>query len=159
MRKAIIISVCAVLGLTAGYFAAPVASFLFVQSREPDMTGAFYFSLIDNFVFCSCGNQPPGEAMNTVTKDLSTLRGWRDQNPGSRLLAQEIGLTEAELSRLDQKLGHEEQADENMKHAQDELTALGWKDVSTAHLIALTEQLNSEYRQADKKNKTVATTR
>jgi hypothetical protein len=158
MKKAIIISVCAVLGLTAGYFAAPVASFLFVQSREPDMFGAFYFSLIDNFVFCSCENQPPDEAMKTVTKDLSTLRGWRDHNPESQLLAQEIGLTEVQLSRLDQTLGHQQQADEDMKHAQDELTGLGWKDVSAAHLIALTAQLSSEYKQVNQKNKTVAAT-
>lgn len=158
MTKAIIICVCAVLGLTAGYFAAPFASFWFIQSREPDMFGAFAFSLVDNFVFCSCGNQPPSEALETVTKDLSILRGWREQNPKSRLLAQEIGLTEVELSRLEQNLGHDQRADEDMKHAQDELAALGWKDVSAAHLIALTAQLNSEYKQADQKNKTVATT-
>jgi hypothetical protein len=158
MTKAIIICVCAVLGLTAGYIAAPIASSWYIESREPDMFGAFAFSLVDNFVFCSCGNQPPSEALESVTKDLSILRRWRERNPKSRILAQEIGLAEVELSRLEQNLGHEQRADEAMKRAQDELTAVGWKDVSAAHLIALTAQLNSEYKQADQKNKTVATT-
>lgn len=158
MRKSIIIFVCAVLGLTAGYFAAPIASFGFIQWRERDMFGAFAFSLVDNFIFCSCENEPPSEALEGITKGLSILRNWRRQNPESRELAQEIGLTEAELSRLELKLGNDRRADEDMKHAQDELTALGWKDVSAAHLIAVTTQLNSEYKQADQKNKAVATT-
>lgn len=158
MRKAIIISVCAVLGLVAGYFAAPIASIGFIQSREPDLFGAFAFSLVDNFVFCSCENQTPSEALKTVTKHLSILRGWREQNPESRLLPQEIGLTEAELSELEQKLGNDQKADEDMRDAQHELAALGWKDVSAVHLIGVTAQLNSEYKQADQKNKTVAAT-
>lgn len=158
MTKAIIICICMVLGLTAGYFAAPIASTWYIQSREPDMFGASIFSLVDNFIFCSCGNQPPNEALESVTKDLSILKRWREKNPKSQLLAQEIGLTEVELSRLEQNLGHDQRADEDMKHAQDELAALGWKDVSAAHLIALTVQLNSEYKQADQKNQTVATT-
>jgi hypothetical protein len=122
------------------------------------MFGAFAFSLVDNFIFCSCENEPPSEALKAVTKDLSILRSWREQNPASRVLAQEIGLTEAQLSRLERKLDNDQQADEDMKHAQGELTALGWKDVSAAHLIAVTTQLNSEYKQADHKNKDVAAT-
>jgi hypothetical protein len=39
-----------------------------------------------------------------------------------------------------------------MKKAQKELTALGWKDVSAAHLIGLTTQLNSAYKHSDQKN-------
>jgi hypothetical protein len=43
-----------------------------------------------------------------------------------------------------------------MNNPQKELTALGWKDVSAAHLIGLTTQLNSEYKLVDQKNTTVA---
>ena len=42
-----------------------------------------------------------------------------------------------------------------MKKAQKELTALGWKDASAAHLIGLTTQLNSEYKHVDQKNTAV----
>lgn len=123
------------------------------------MFGAFIFYLADNFIFCSCENEPPSEALKTVNKDLSTLRGWRERNPDSRLLAQEIGLTEVQRSRLEQKLGQTSQAEEDMKRAQGELAALGWKDVSAEHLVALATQLGSEYKAPDRKNGATAAER
>lgn len=158
MRKVIIVCVCALVGLSAGYFAAPLASIGFVQSTEPDMFGAFLLYLADSSTACNCDHQPPSERLKTLASDLSSLQRWRDQNRNSRALSQEIGLTEIRLSRLEQELGHHAQGDDDMKHGQVELTALGWKDVSAAHLIALTTQLNSEYKQVDQKGKTVAAT-
>lgn len=67
------------------------------------------------------------------------------------MLAQEIGLTEIRLSQLEQELGHHTQADDDMKHGQAKLTALGWQDVFAAPLIALITQLNSEYKPVDQK--------
>jgi hypothetical protein len=158
MRKTIVICACALLGLFAGYFTAPIVSMWFLQSTEPDMFGAFLLSLVDNSVVCNCDNQPPSESLKTLTSDLSTLQRWRTQNQSSHVLGQEIGLVDIRLARLDQELGHQSQADEDMKQGQRELTALGWKDVSPQHLIALTAQLNSEYKPIDQKNKTVAVT-
>ncbi|MGC1934306.1 MAG: hypothetical protein WA681_04740, partial [Candidatus Acidiferrales bacterium] len=54
---------------------------------------------------------------------------------------------EVHLARLDAELAHQNQADENIKRAQAELAALGWKNVSAAHLIALTKQLDSAYKE------------
>jgi len=155
MKKAIAIFVCALLGLVAGYFAAPAASFLFIQSTQRDMFGAFALSLVDSSVACNCDGQPPSESLKTVKQDLSILQRWRDQNRNSRVLGQEIGLTQVRLSRLEGELGDNTQADADMAKAQEELAALGWRDTSAAHLIALTKQLNSEYKPADQKNKTV----
>jgi hypothetical protein len=125
MRKGIITSVCALLGLIAGYLAAPVASIWLIQSTEPDMFGAFTLFLAESFIACNPKNQPPSERVQELSKNLSLLPGWRDQNRGSRVLSQEIGLTYVRLSQLDQSLGNNAHADEDMRDGQDELTALG----------------------------------
>lgn len=155
MRKAVVVSICALLGLIAGYFAAPIASIWFVQSTEPEMFGAFSLFLVESFVVCNPKNQPPSERVKELSKDLSILQGWRDKNRNSRVLGQEIGLTYVRLSQLEQTLGHDAQADGHMKHGQGELAALGWKDVSAAHLTALVTQLNSECNEVDQRNKAV----
>lgn len=156
MKKIITVSICTLLGVAFGYFAAPVASMSFIQSTEPDMFGAFMLATIDSSIACNCENQPASESIKTVTNDLALLERWRNQNPNSVQLKQEIGLAEVHLSRLDQELGQQSQADENIKHAQVELAALDWKNVSAAHLIALTKQLDSEYQRPYQPSKPAA---
>jgi len=153
MKRVIAISVCALLGLVAGYFIAPIASMWFVQSAEPDMFGAFTFYLVDSSVGCNCGNQLPTESLKTLTDDLSILKRWRKQNPESELLRQEVGLTWVRLAQIEQGLGNRPQATEDMQQGQKELALLGWKDVSPDHLFALTRQLDSEYIHPDSNNK------
>jgi hypothetical protein len=72
------------------------------------------------------------------------------------LSGQAIGLTQFRLSRLERESEDHSQADADMKKAQKELAALGWKNVSGAHSIGLTTQLNSEYKHVDQKNTAVA---
>ena len=152
MRKAIAIAVCVSLGAAAGYFIAPFASFGIIQFTEPDMSGAFLLSLVENQIGCTCANQPPSESAAEVSKSIGTLEGWRAQNQGSRVLGQEIGLGDVRLSLLETQLGHSAQANQDMTSGQKELAALGWKDVSSAHLTALVTQLNSEYSPPTRKN-------
>lgn len=154
MKKALVIVVCALLGLVAGYFAAQPASMWYIQSTEPDMFGAFLFSIVDSSIACSCETKPPNEALKDVSDGLSTLRRWRGQNRGSLMLAQEIGLGYVRLSQLEHKLGNDALAESYMKHGHDELAALGWKDVSPAHLTALVTQMDSGSKRADQDAKT-----
>jgi len=156
MKKAIAISVCALLGLAAGYFAAQPASMWYIQSTEPDMFGAFALDVIDSSIACNCENKPPSEALKIVSGDLSTVRGWRGQNRSSLMLAQEIGLGYVRLSQLEQKLGNGAEADNDMKHGQHELAALGWKDISPAHLTALVKRMDSGYQEPYQKEKNAA---
>ncbi|MGC1658368.1 MAG: hypothetical protein WA758_16090 [Candidatus Acidiferrales bacterium] len=135
MKKTIAIFICALLGVAFGYIAAPIASMSFIQSTEPDMFGAFMLATVDSSIACNCENQSASESVKTVTDDLAILQRWRDQNPNSVQLKQEIGLAEVHLARLDAELAHQNQADENIKRAQAELAALGWKNVSAAHLL------------------------
>lgn len=154
MKKIIAASLCALLGVAFGYFAAPIASMSYIQSREPDMFGAFMLAMVDSSIACNCENQPASESIKTVTDDLATLQRWRNQNPNSVQLKQEIGLAEVHLARLDAELAQQDQADENIKRAQAELAALGWENVSAAHLFALTKQLDSEYQTPNQPSKT-----
>lgn len=124
--------------------------------REPDMFGAFMLAMVDSSIACDCENQPASQSIKAVTDDLATLQRWRDQNPNSVQLKQEIGLAEVHLARLDSELARQNQADEEMKDAQAELTTLGWKNVSPEHLIALTKQLDSEYKNPNQPNRTSA---
>lgn len=154
MKRIVAVLVCALLGLVGGYFAAPFVSMWFVQSTEPDMFGAFIFYLVDSSVGCDCGGQPLTESLNTLTNDLSILQRWQKQNPKSELLQQEVGLTQVRLARIEQALGNPHDASEHMQQAQQELTQLGWKDVASGHLVALTQQLDSEYLHPSPKRKT-----
>ncbi|MFZ0980909.1 MAG: hypothetical protein WAN23_16010 [Candidatus Acidiferrales bacterium] len=154
MKKTIAISVCVLLGAVAGYFVAPIASIGIIQSTESDMFGAFVLYIMEGQIGCACANQPPAESANEVSKDISILEGWRTQNKVSRVLAQEIGLAKVRLSQLEMQLGRNAQADQDMKSGQKELAALGWKDVSSAHLTALVTQLNSEYSPPVRKKAT-----
>jgi len=158
MKRAIILLACGILGGISGFFVAPFATMGFMQSTEPKLFGAFMFSLIDSSIVCNCETQPPNQAIKTLKSDLSSLEKWQGQNEKSNVLAQEIGLAEVRLSRLERELSRNEEADRDMKSAQEQLKALGWKDVSGEHLIALTKQLNSKYRPVDRNNNSVAAT-
>ena len=156
MKKKLAICVCAVIGLVAGYFAAPIASMAFVESKEPDMFGGFALFTLESFMDCNCTNQPPSGRVKDLSKHLSTLQQWRQQNPKSRVLSQVIGLGYVRISLLKTQLDQTAQAAEDMKHAREELTNLGWKDVSAAHLAALVAQLDSECGKPNQKDQAVA---
>jgi hypothetical protein len=156
MKKIVAISICTLLGIAVGYAAAPVASTLFIESSEPDMLGAFMLSVVDAQVVCDCQNKPASESIKSVTDALTALQHWSSQNPNSVRLQQEIGLVDVHLSRLNQELGQQSQAAEEMKQAQTEFTTLGWKDISPEHLIALTKQLDSEYKNPNQPNSNAA---
>jgi hypothetical protein len=155
MKKTVIISIFAVLGLIAGYFAAPIASIWHIQSNEPDMYGASSLFLVQNFITCHCSNQPPSESVPEVSKDLSMLQRWRNQNPNSQILGQDIGMAYIRLAELEMELGRNLQSNQDLEHGQHELAALGWKDVSAAHLSNLIAQLDSEYKEFPAKTKAV----
>lgn len=158
MKRKIAISICGLLGVIAGYFAAPIAAMWYIESTQRDLYGAWELFLVESFIDCNPHNQPPSERVKELSKDLSILQRWQTQNKGSRMLAQDIGLAYARLSRLERELGHDSKATEYMSHSQEELKGLGWKDISPAHLTALVAQLDSEYKQPDQKSKTTATT-
>jgi len=156
MKRAIILLACGILGGIGGYFVASFASMGFVQSSEPQLFGAFMFSLVDSSIVCNCETQPADQAIKTLKSDLSSLDKWQGQNEKSNVLAQEIGLAEVRLSRLERKLSRNAEADRDMKSAQEQLKALGWKDTSEEHLIVLTKRLNSEVKSDDSKSNSVA---
>ncbi|MDE3170419.1 MAG: hypothetical protein KGL75_09765 [Acidobacteriota bacterium] len=143
----LLISIClsVVLGLTTGYFLAPIASVAYMQSAHPDLFGAYIFFLADNFAFCLRQNEPPTKSIETVTKSLDDIQTWHAKDPKNRYLAQETGLVEAQRARLELKGGQTAQAEQDIRDSQRELTALGWKDVTQNHLIKVTAQVTSEY--------------
>jgi hypothetical protein len=159
MKRATILLACGILGGISGFFTAPFASMGFVQSTEPQLFGAFVFSLVDRSIVCNCETQPPDQAIKTLKSDLSSLEKWQGQNEKSNVVAQEIGLAEVRLSQLERELSRNAEADRDMKSAQEQFKALGWKDISGEHLVALTKQLNSEYRSVDRNGNSVAATR
>lgn len=159
MKRLIAISVCALLGIVGGYFAAPIASWWYITSHEPDLLGAQMLYLVECFAACNSEDQAASERVTKLTGYLSTLQTWKAQNPQSQVLDQEIGLIYIRLSQTEGKLGHDAQAKEYLGHAQTELTALGWKNVSAAHLTALVTQLDSENKQDNQKKQTAASAR
>jgi hypothetical protein len=156
MRKKIAIAACALLGLCAGFFAAPLASEAILWSTEPDIFSATIVSMIISDAACACDNRSRAESLKSLTDDLTILKKWHLQDPKSHTFPQQIGLTEVRLSRIEHELGHPAEADADMKLGQQGLAALGWQDVSPAHLNALITQLNSEYQPVDKKNASAA---
>jgi hypothetical protein len=153
MKKVIIFSVSIFLGILAGYFAAPFLSMWVAESADPE---AFYGSMlarVKSSVVCDCNGLPASESVKELSGYLSTLQTLRDANKSSKMLVQEIGLTDVRLSIIEKKLDQRSQAEEDMKRGQIELASLGWKDVSSQHLTALVNQLNSEYKPAGQKSK------
>jgi hypothetical protein len=159
MKKAIVVVICAALGVAAGFVVAPIVAEAYVQSAEPDLFRAFYIYLVDNFTFCNCDNKPPAEMLQMVVKNVSILKTLHEHDPKSQLLSQELALTQVKASLLEQKLGEEQQAKEDMKLAQDELSALGWKDVSPTRLTAIVAQIESEYGPAKQTTSFASTAR
>ncbi len=157
MKKIIALSICALLGGLAGYFAAPVLSMAIAQSSDPDIFAGAILANYKNSVVCDCNNLPANESAKNYQKYLSALQSYREKDQKSTVLAQEIGLTYVRLSLVEKKPDQQSQSEEDMKRGQAELSALGWKDTSPAHLTSLVIQLNSEYKSVDRQNKTVGT--
>jgi hypothetical protein len=158
MGRVIAIFTCVLLGAASGYFVAPFVAMSVVRSSEPDLFAEFMFFLVDNSTVCNCENQPSAEKLKTMRNDLSILQGWRARNPKSEMLAQEAGLTRVRLSRIERALGQQNEANQDMKDAQKEFEALGWRNVSPEHLVALTKQLDYGYAQPSPNGKAVVAT-
>ncbi|HVB85151.1 MAG TPA: hypothetical protein VNK23_00595 [Candidatus Dormibacteraeota bacterium] len=147
MKRLVAIFLCAVLGIAAGYFVAPLVSMAYVESAEPQLFGAFFTSLADSFAFCLCQAEPTVKSIATVTQSLNDFRAWHAKDPESSYLTQEVGLLEAQRARLELQVGQSAQAEQDIKDSQRELTAVGWRDVSQEHLLKVTAQITSEYDQ------------
>ncbi len=156
MKKVIAFSICTLLGSLAGYFSAPILSMWVAQSSDPAMFAGAMLANYKSSVVCDYNDRPATEGAKELSEYLSSLKGLRAQNQKSKVLAQEIGLTYVRLSMVEKKLDQQSQADEDMKHGQTELAALGWKDVSKTHLKSLVTQLDSEYKRVDRKDKGVS---
>jgi hypothetical protein len=154
MKKAIALSVCMLFGIVLGYFSAPILFMWVAQSSNPEM---FIGSMLANYKICECNDRPPAQGVKELSEYLSILKDDRAQNPGSRMLAQEIGLAYVRRSTLESKINQSAQADEDMRQGQEELASLGWKDLSAAHLTSLVAQLNSDYRPIAPKSEAMAT--
>lgn len=74
-------------------------------------------SLVDSSIVCSCETRPPDQAIKTLKSDLSSLEKWQGQNEKSNVLAQEIGLAEVRLSRLEREVSRNAEADTDMRTA------------------------------------------
>ena len=149
MKKIIALSICALLGSVVGYFCAPIASVAMLQSTDPETFYGSSLALYKNTVVCDCNDRPPSESLQELSRYLSTLQTAKAKNQNSKVLSQEIGLTYVRLSKVEEKLNHQFQADEDMKHGQVELVSLGWKDVTESHLRSLVAQLDSEYKPVE----------
>lgn len=93
MKKIIALSICALLGSLAGYFAAPILSMAVAQSSDPDIFAGAMLANYKNSVVCDCNNLPPNESAKNYQKYLSALQSYREKDQKSTVLAQEIGLT------------------------------------------------------------------
>jgi len=158
MRRVIALSIFALLGCIAGYFAAPVLSMWAAQSADPVMFAGGIIANYKSSVVCDCNDRPASQGGRELSEYISSLQKHRANSPNSKLLAQEVGLAYVRLSILEKKLDQQPRADEDFKRGQAELAALGWKDVSESHLTSLVTRLNSEYKRADQTSKAVAAT-
>jgi hypothetical protein len=160
MKKPIILSICALLGVVAGYFVAPIAAMPVVQAFDPAMfTGAMIAGYRAQ-VICECNSRPAAEGVKDLSEYISVLKKYRPTNPRSIFLGREMGLAYVRRSMLEKKLAQQSQSDDDIKSGQTELAALGWKDVSESHLTYLVTQLDAEYQstkqKSDKNSTTVA---
>lgn len=137
------------IGVAAGYFAAPIASTGYVGWREPDLFASVIFYMADNFAFCLCQNEPLDQSIKTVTRSLKDFETWHAKDPSSRYLRQEVGLLETQRARLELQAHQSVQAERDIRDAQSALSAVGWRDVSQTHLLKVTAQISSEYRPHD----------
>jgi hypothetical protein len=156
MKKIIALSISALLGGFAGYFCAPILSMAVAQSSDPDIFAGAMLANYKSSVVCDCNERPAHEGARELSEYLATLQRFKEKDQKSTLLAQEIGLTYARLSLIEKKLDQQSRSEEDMRRGQAELSALGWKDTSSAHLNSLVAQLNSKYEPAKPSSKTAA---
>jgi hypothetical protein len=157
MKKVVAFSVCALLGGVVGYFITPILAMAVAQSSDPAVFAGAMLANYKSSIICDCNTRSSGENAKELAEYLSTLQRYKDADQKSTLLTQEIGLTYLRLSLVETKLDEKSQAEQDMKKGQAELSAIGWKDTSTAHLTSLSTQLDSEYRPVDQNKKTVLT--
>lgn len=151
MKRAIALSVCALLGAFAGYAAAPIAASIAFQSTDPELAWGSVFGGARTETICDCVGAQASENIMSLSQSISTDEILHTSNPNSKIIAQDLGLNYVRLSMTEKKIGQEAQSEDSMKHGQAQLKAIGWKDVSEKHLVHLVNQLNSEFKPASEK--------
>ena len=82
-------------------------------------------------------------------KAVQKHRDAKPEPPSDKMLALESALTDVRLSVVDQKLGNGTESAEYVKRAQQEFSALGWTNVSAAHLQNVVYRWDAQYRTPD----------
>ncbi len=74
MKKIIALSICALLGGLAGYFAAPVLSMAVAQSSDPDIFAGAMLANYRNSVVCDCNDLPANESAKSYQNIFQRFR-------------------------------------------------------------------------------------
>ncbi len=149
MKKFIPTPVGLLLGLILGLLGWQMAAGLMIRVREPQLFGNFVFSLVRNAAICDCANRPPQASRDSLLRYWQAVQKLRDAKPepqSAEILALESGLTEVRLSVVDQRLGNMVDSNNYMKRGQQELTALGWSNVSAAYLQNVVNRWDAQYK-------------
>jgi hypothetical protein len=149
MKKFIPTPAGLLLGLILGLLGWEMAAGLMARAREPRLFGSFMFSLVRNAAICDCANRPPQESRDRLLRYWQTVQKLRDAKPepqAAEMLALESGLTDVRLSVVDQRLGNTVDSNDHTKRAQQELSALGWTNVSAAYLQNVVNRWDAQYK-------------
>jgi hypothetical protein len=160
MKRLIPAAAGLVVGLILGYFAGSLAAAGAIMVHEPRLFSSFAFAGYRSTVICDCENRPAQQARESLLGYWGIVQKHRDAKPPSpsnSILALESALTDVRLSVVDQKLGNAAEAGDYMKRAQQELSALGWSNVSAGYLQNVVYRWDTQYR-APNPNKNTAQT-
>ncbi len=68
MKKAIAVSICALLGAVVGYFAAPVLAMAVAQSSDPAVVAGAMLASFKSAVMCNCNNRTANEGAKELAR-------------------------------------------------------------------------------------------
>ena len=143
MKKAIILGIGACVGIALGYLGHGAVAVGFLRVREAYLFSGAIQSIGESLAFCT--NRSLDEQKTSLLNYEAFLEKGMG-HPDDAPVAFYYALAEARLSTVESGLNNRAEAMRHMQKAQEQLSKLGWTDVTPEHILAVVAHV---YRQPE----------
>jgi hypothetical protein len=134
MRKAIVLGMGALIGIALGYLGHGIVATAVLRGREPYLFSAYIQYVGQSLAFCSDRTL---EQQRASLLNYGTFLSSGLGHPDHELPSFYYALAEARLSTVEAGLSHPTEAMRHMQNAQQQVSKLGWTDVTPKHILGV----------------------
>ena len=153
MRKAIVLGIGILIGIALGYASRGVVAVAILNEREPYLVSAYLQYIGESAAFCT--NRGLQEEKASLLSYGGLLAKGFESHPND-VARFYYALAEARLYTVESGLNDRPAAIRHMQNAQEQLSKLGWTDVTPEHILAIVARVYQQPEPSSSKEQSAS---